>query len=190
MPQADATLRPSDLLGIDAAAVWQRLLEGYTPLLTRWAQRKGWQPADVADIVQQVFLRFWEQITHSDAERIAIQPALRAVCRQVMTVHRQNQPSNTHSGVNLAGLAISEGQGDSFQHSKDPRRRLQLTRLFRRIQWEFEPATWQAFWDTAVDRRPVAEVAQALGWPKEEVAVARYRVKKRLYKLLQRMRRR
>ncbi|VTR96704.1 RNA polymerase sigma factor [Tuwongella immobilis] len=190
MPQADATLRPTDLLGPDAARIWQQLLDRYTPALSRWASRNGWQPADVADLVQQVFMRFWEQLATSKAEEIAIRPALRQLRRTVMKEFRQRRPQDQTATVNWSELSLHQGEGSAFQLCRDPRRRLRFTRMLRRLQWEFEPATWQAFWDTTVKRHPVARVAIALGWPKTEVAVARYRVRQRLLKLLKRMRRR
>jgi RNA polymerase sigma-70 factor (ECF subfamily) len=57
-------------------------------------------------------------------------------------------------------------------------------RLFRwaaeQVKDEFAPKTWQAFWRTGVDNRPVAEVAAELGMTAGAVYIARSRVLARL----------
>ena len=57
-------------------------------------------------------------------------------------------------------------------------------RLFRwaadEVQGEFAPSTWQAFWLTAVEGRPPADVAAELGLSVGAVYIARSRVLARL----------
>jgi RNA polymerase sigma-70 factor (ECF subfamily) len=48
------------------------------------------------------------------------------------------------------------------------------------VRGEFEPRTWQAFWKTAVDGRPVKDVADELGMSPGAVRVAKSRVLHRL----------
>ena len=50
----------------------------------------------------------------------------------------------------------------------------------RQIRDEFQPDTWESFWRTAVDGRPVPEVAAALGKSAGAVYAARGRVMRRL----------
>ena len=52
---------------------------------------------------------------------------------------------------------------------------------------EFAPATWQAFWQTAVEDRPPAEVAAELGLSVGSVYVARSRVLARIRRRVERM---
>jgi hypothetical protein len=52
----------------------------------------------------------------------------------------------------------------------------------RRIKDDFRPETWLAFWQTAVDKRPVAGVARLLGKNPGAVYAARGRVMRRLKK--------
>ena len=49
-----------------------------------------------------------------------------------------------------------------------------------RIRSEFSAATWNAFWRTAIDGVPIAEVAKSTGSSAGAVYVARYRVIARL----------
>ena len=48
------------------------------------------------------------------------------------------------------------------------------------VQAQFEPATWKAFWRTAVDDQPAPEVGQELGMSAGAVRVAKCRVLQRL----------
>ena len=48
------------------------------------------------------------------------------------------------------------------------------------IRAEFEPHTWQAFWQLAVEDRSVDEIARELGMQKPAVRQAKYRVLRRL----------
>jgi RNA polymerase sigma-70 factor (ECF subfamily) len=51
-----------------------------------------------------------------------------------------------------------------------------------RVRKEFQPATWQAFWQTAVDSNEVSEVCRRLGMTPGAVYIARSRVIARLRK--------
>jgi RNA polymerase sigma-70 factor (ECF subfamily) len=48
------------------------------------------------------------------------------------------------------------------------------------MQADFQPATWQAFWQCAVNDRPAAEVAAELGLTVAAVYAARSRILRRL----------
>ncbi|HUR53920.1 MAG TPA: hypothetical protein VMZ71_07300 [Gemmataceae bacterium] len=55
-----------------------------------------------------------------------------------------------------------------------------LHRALEFVRGGFEDATWQAFWQTAVDGRPPADVAGALGLGLASVYQAKSRVLRRL----------
>ncbi len=48
------------------------------------------------------------------------------------------------------------------------------------LREEFEPQTWEAYWEYAVRGRPVAEVAAELGVTNNVVYLAKHRVIRRL----------
>ena len=53
-------------------------------------------------------------------------------------------------------------------------------RALRLMQADFQPATWQAFWEQVVVGRPAADVAAELGLTPGAVYAARFRVLDRL----------
>ena len=57
----------------------------------------------------------------------------------------------------------------------------------RRVQDEVQPATWQAFWQTAVEGRNAGEAGKTLGMSAGAVYVARSRVLARLKEEVQRL---
>jgi RNA polymerase sigma-70 factor (ECF subfamily) len=57
----------------------------------------------------------------------------------------------------------------------------------QRVQGEVQPATWKAFWQTAVEGRNAREVGAALGMTAGAVYVARSRVLARLKEEVQRL---
>jgi RNA polymerase sigma-70 factor (ECF subfamily) len=50
----------------------------------------------------------------------------------------------------------------------------------RRVRSEFHPSTWDAFWSTAVEGRPVETIAEALGKNPGSIYAARSRVIRRI----------
>jgi RNA polymerase sigma-70 factor (ECF subfamily) len=48
------------------------------------------------------------------------------------------------------------------------------------VRGDFEPDTWAAFWRSAVDGRPAADVAAELGMTRNAVYLAKARVRHRL----------
>jgi RNA polymerase sigma-70 factor (ECF subfamily) len=55
-----------------------------------------------------------------------------------------------------------------------------VDRAVRLMQSDFEPNTWQAFWQFVVCDRPAADVARQFGLTENAVYLARVRVLKRL----------
>ena len=55
-----------------------------------------------------------------------------------------------------------------------------MNQALKEVEAEFEPATWNAFWQTAVDNRRASDVAQANGMSVASVYQAKSRVLRRL----------
>jgi RNA polymerase sigma-70 factor (ECF subfamily) len=57
----------------------------------------------------------------------------------------------------------------------------------KRVEGEFKPTTWQAFWRTAVEGQAAAEVGEALGRSAGAVYVARSRVLARIKEVVRQL---
>jgi RNA polymerase sigma-70 factor (ECF subfamily) len=159
-------------------AAWEHFVRLYTPLFFFWARRLGCSDADAADLVQDVFAVLVEKLpqfrydpTRSfrgwlwtilankarDRRRAVVPDALDSAR---LPASPEPDPANA--------LAEREYQGYLV------RRALQL------IQAEFQPATWQAFWECVTTDQSAAEVAAKLGLSVDAVYQAKSRVLRRL----------
>src|SRR5205823_311399 len=90
---------------------WPRFVELYTPLLYDWARQAGAQPADAADLVQEVFtllVRKLPEFTYD--RRKSFRSWLRAVAlnkwRELR--RRQNGSARQPRDAELANLAVPD----------------------------------------------------------------------------------
>ena len=157
---------------------WERFAELYTPLMYRWALQLGAQPADAADLVQDVLVSLLRVLPTFEYDR---QKSFRAWLRTVLTNKwrerwRQKSPPAA-GGEALADLAKSDpgaNWSDLQEQAALCRQALEL------IRPEFSQATWGAFMGTFFDGRPVTEICQTHGLTPNAVYLARGRVLARL----------
>jgi RNA polymerase sigma-70 factor (ECF subfamily) len=159
----------------DPAAAWNRFVDLYTPLLFSWCRRLGLSEDETGDFVQDVFVilvREMPQFVH-DGEH-----SFRAWLKTVV-LNRWRNRRRPPTAVSIAthgepadASATDLGEEEYLSHLT--RRALQI------MQSDFQPATWKACWETAVEGRPAADVAVELGLSVGAVYVARSRVLARL----------
>jgi RNA polymerase sigma-70 factor (ECF subfamily) len=176
--------RPSLLVRIrdphDRTA-WRQFVDLYGTLVYRFARNRGLQDADAADLTQEVF-----QAVAKAAGRLEYDPRqgtfrgwLYTIARHKLAdflARRQRQPigsGNTTALRRLDEEPSPDGDDDEWEHEF---RRQRFLWAAGQVKGHFTPSTWQAFWQTAVDGRPVAEVAAELGLSAGAVYVARSRV--------------
>ena len=155
---------------------WGKFVELYTPLLFSWARTLGLQDADAADLVQDVLVQLLRTL-----------PTFRYDRRQrfrgwLWTVVRNRWATVKRQPASAQGLPAEEAAvGDAAVEVEEKEYRDYLVgRALRLMQAEFQPTTWQAFWQCAVCDRPGGEVAAELGLTVAAVYAARSRVLRRL----------
>ena len=183
--------RPSLLVRLRDARdgdAWRQFVELYAPLVYRYARRHRLQDADAADLTQEVLRavsgavgRFDYDPGRGSFHGWVYTLAHRKLCDFLTRRRRQEQGSgDTATQGLLADLPAPEGE----QWERDYERRV-FVWAAGRARAEFREATWQAFWQTAVEGRPAAEVAGALGMSVGAVYIAKSRVQARLKALVQ-----
>ena len=164
---------------------WSEFTEIYRPVVYRLGVRKGLQHADAEDLAQQVLSAVARAIDRwqADPERARFRTWLHRVATNAM--------------INVLTRGVRErGAGDTGlvdlldQHPADEGPASDLVRFeqrrevfrwaARQIRPEFHPATWDAFWLSAVEGRDPAEVARDLQRSRGAVYAARSRVMRRL----------
>lgn len=181
------TTRNSLLLRIQDssdAAAWDEFAAIYRPVICRFANRRGLQKSDSEDLAQEVLLAVAAQIDswQPDAGRARFRTwLLRVANNQTMTIFRRRRRDAVAD--NSPGLRDLPAEADSESELERGYQRELFRHLARRARDEFAETTWQAFWQTSVDGRSVADVAVSLNRSPGAVYTARSRVLKRLQEL-------
>jgi RNA polymerase sigma-70 factor (ECF subfamily) len=168
------------------AQAWREFLTIYEPLVYRLARHKGLQDADARDLCQEVFRAVARAIDRwePDPARGTFRGWLFTIARNLMINFlsrrdRHVRGSGDSNVMDLLDEIPADDPNASATFDQEYRQR-----LFRwaadQVKAEFAPKTWHAFWRTAVEARPVAEVAAECGMTAGAVYVARSRVLARL----------
>jgi len=182
--------RPSLLIRVrnpaDQAA-WQEFVEIYRPVILRIAQHKGLQATDAEDVAQEVLVavaQAVEQREH-DSKRAKFRTWLHRVANNIiLDVLTRRKPDRGAGGSSLqtalAQKASREGP-DSDLLRLEYRREV-FRWVARQVRKEFRQETWDAFWRTYIEGRPVEAVAKELGKDPGAIYAARSRVMRRIRK--------
>jgi RNA polymerase sigma-70 factor (ECF subfamily) len=180
--------RPSLLVRVrDPAdrAAWQEFVEIYRPVVLRLARQKGMQAADAEDVAQEVLAavaKAVEQREHDPARarfstwlhRVAANAILDAVTRR-----KPDRGSGDSALQAVLNQQPSPGGPDSDLLRLEYRREV-FRWAARQVRKEFRKETWDAFWLTAIEGRPIAAVAQKLARDTGAIYAARSRVIRRI----------
>ncbi|MEM9644571.1 MAG: sigma-70 family RNA polymerase sigma factor [Planctomycetota bacterium] len=170
---------------------WDEFLRIYRPVVLRMARRRGMQDADAEDVMQQIFLSVVGAIGRWEAG--PGQPPFRAwlttIARNAITKALSRQPRDRATGSSSirARLAdIPDAESTRIEATAEAKR--QLVRIAaEEIRSEFNKGTWNVFWKTAIEGRPISIVATESGMSAGAIYVARYRVMARLRQQVERV---
>ena len=187
MIQSDAT-RPSLLVRIkdhrDRQA-WGQFVEIYAPLVYETARRRGLQDSDAADLTQEVLRSVAGAVARLDYDpgKGTFRGWLYTVTRNALNTFfeaQQRVPRASGDSAVQAWLEEQPARDDgSAIWDQDYQRRL-LAYAAEQVRASFEDATWQAFWQTAVEGKPGKAVAASLGMTVGAVYIAKSRVLSRI----------
>lgn len=164
---------------------WTEFLAIYRPVVYQLARRRGLQDADAEDLVQQVFLSVSQAI--ETWEPGVGQPPFRAwlstIARNaILNALARRKPDAAVGRSSVWDLLQEQPGNDPVSASELQREsRLQIFRwAAEQIRPEFSETTWQMFWQTAVEGRPIPEVARQIGRTTGAIYMARFDVIRRL----------
>ena len=163
---------------------WERLFYLYKPLVLYWCGRRGVLNADAEDVVQEVFRAVAGGLDsfHHDRPGDTFRGWLYGITRNHLLLHfRRAQHQMPAIGGSDALARLAELSDPAFNEEDPP---AEISALYRRaldlVRDEFEIRTWDMFWQTVIDNRSSAAVAQALGVTAGAVRQAKSRVLRRL----------
>jgi RNA polymerase sigma-70 factor (ECF subfamily) len=171
----------------DDSEAWRTLVDLYAPLVYRWCRRWDLPDQDSADVFQEVFQAVASHIAGFRKERSGdtFRGWLFTITQNKVRDHFRKlgrEPAGeggTEAQLRLLSLpASAPPEGDDSGEARADRGL--FSRALALIGGEFEPRTWQAFWETAVEGRAPGDVALDLGMSPGAVRVAKSRVLRRL----------
>jgi RNA polymerase sigma-70 factor (ECF subfamily) len=182
--------------GADADA-WREFVHLYGPVVYGFARKRGLQDADAADLMQEVLRSVARNVGRMeyDPSRGTFRGWLYTVTRNMIFNFlngQRNKPRGSGDPAALERLDEIPARPDDHADERDDdweleyRRRL-AARAMDVVKGEFQPNSWQAFWRTAVDGRPVRAVAAELGMTLGAVYVAKSRVLARVRDVVRRL---
>jgi RNA polymerase sigma-70 factor (ECF subfamily) len=165
---------------------WLEFVDLYSPLIRRVARRGGLQDADAADLEQEVFKAVAGAIGRYDPDpaRGSFRGWLLRIARNLLLnllAARRRHPSGG-GGTDMISLleAFPDPGGEDSAVFEAEYRRRTFEWAADQVRDEFRPATWQAFWRTAVENQDPRQVAADLAMSQGGVYVARSRVLARI----------
>jgi RNA polymerase sigma-70 factor (ECF subfamily) len=171
-----------------AGDAWSQLVSKYYPMVYLWCRRVGLQPADAADVAQDVFRGVFQGLPNfkRESENATFRGWVRRITqRRIFDFRKWRAREGAGKGGSVAQAQLQELVApltNESSRSKPPN--LTALQRVREIQGEFEPHTWQAFIRTAVDGCAASEVAEELGISVNAVYLAKSRVLRRLRTLM------
>jgi RNA polymerase sigma-70 factor (ECF subfamily) len=165
-------------------AAWEEFVATYSPAIHRFARQKGLQDADARDLAQNVLSAVANRITYwkVDNDRARFRTWLsRIALNQTITMFRRRKSDEARAGT--SAIAVLDRQQVNTADLELNHRREVFRLLARKVRLEFEEATWQAFWMTAVEGISIEDAARSLGRSVGAIYTARSRIIRRLQEL-------
>jgi RNA polymerase sigma-70 factor (ECF subfamily) len=169
---------------------WVEFVELYEPVIHRLLQRRGLQDADAREVMQDVFMAVGRGVDRWDParERGTFRSWLRAVTRNLTInwLRRRDRSILATGGDEMQAMLeqIPDASAPESAEFDIELRRAQLRQAAESVEREVKPATWRAFWETAVVGATAADAAKTLGMNVGAVRVAKCRVFVRLRAVL------
>lgn len=191
----------------DDATAWHRLVRQYGPLAYNYARNLGLTPEESADVAQETLTAVYLSLNRfkREQETDGFRKWLRGIVRHKAcdvvrdSAKRIDIPVGGSAmerviaqlPIDPNGSVLSQGDGRCCSKSSASAEPSHATAMVRRaltlIQDDFSPASWKAFWETAVNGRNATEVSRELAMTSAAVRKAKSRVTQRLKEELERM---
>lgn len=173
---------------ISDAEAWREFVGDYGPLILRWCEKHGLQPADSADVVQDVLARLVSAMRTFEYNpgRGRFRGWLKSVTQNaVIDFVKARQRPGEGSGDSAIGRILDACEsGDTVEELSrafEQQAEIEMLREAEaRVKLRVKPNNWEAWRLSIREELKAVEVAQRLNMELTDVYVARSRVSKML----------
>ena len=175
------------------AAAWEALVRAYSRRIYRWCRKDGLQPADSANVVQEVLQSVARNI--GDFRRDRAGDSFRAWLRRITEnkVHdhfrRENrQLARASGGTDAYELLANQPDIDDerieIARSNSPNEQSLYEEICGQIRNEFSERDWRLFWRIVVDGQPPSDAAVEQDMSANAARLVKMRVLRRIRQLV------
>ena len=166
---------------------WTMLVQVYGPIVYRWLRRSGVQSADAADIMQDTFLCVTTALARFDATApgSSFRGWLWRIARNKLRDRQRRRQTEGWIDGSEAERLIDQAVDNPVAITEPPSSltddlSLVQTQMLEVLRASFDSRSWQMFWQTAVNGRTAADVAEEMGVTHWAVYKAKSRILHRL----------
>ncbi|MBC8875614.1 MAG: sigma-70 family RNA polymerase sigma factor [Planctomycetes bacterium] len=165
---------------------WRRLVHVYLPLVYRWCKQRGLQEADAMDITQEVLLRVSKNLKgfRRDRDGDTFRGWLRTITRNAINDCLRKRHRDVHARGGSTARQVAENVPDQELDDSEASRSTEVRILYGRmvdlVRGEFSEKDWEALRMVVVEERLPKDVARVLGISRNQVYLAKSRIRKRL----------
>jgi RNA polymerase sigma-70 factor (ECF subfamily) len=172
-------------------STWDEFVRCYRHQIHNWCRAWGLQETDADDVTQSVLVRLlgaFRRFRYDPARSFRgwLRTVTYNVCQDWRT-EAAGQPSGGGDSGVYRMLTSAEARDDLANRIEAESAREMLNVVMVRVRRRVQPHTWAAFYQTAVEERDAAEVANELEVPLASLFVYRSRVRKMLLDELARL---
>jgi len=178
---------------------WEQIIYLYSPLVDRWCRRWFLHEEVIQEIGQEVFLQLFKNLARfkKDEPQDSFRKWLWTLTRNKVFDHLRKVRAaprcvggSEAQGIiaNYADEPVLPDDADEGGATPPAERMILLRRCLELLRSEFEPRTYQAFWEVVLNGKVPGDVARSLGMKSVgAVYTAKSRVLQRLRELLEQL---
>lgn len=172
------------LSGEGSPSAWREFYDRYGPLIRGFARRRGAQPADCDEVVQEVLTALTKAMPgfEYDPAKGKFRSYLKTVAMRALA-RKARQKRGDVPLEDDVHASSSDSAGD--EHWEEEWRQYHLRLAMKTIAVEFNAQDRAAFEDYALRGRDAKETADALGLSIDQVYQAKSRILKRMTQLIE-----
>jgi len=168
-------------------AAWMDFVCVYEGFLAQVARRQGVPERHVADVTQQILLTIARSIEgwSDDGKDASFRRWLVTVSRNVVIqfMTRERRQTSPAGGTDMLA-ALQNIPREPDEHFARLYEHELVVWAAEQVRHEFLDTSWQAFWATVIEERPVDEVAAALNVSRGSIYMSRSRIMSRIRKIV------